>query len=82
MSRKTTDPAKIRLEINSNIFEAELPWDVSFQDLIDVFVGLCSAATYGDKTDLYRRIYDSLDEQYASDEEYERRKQECPEMFK
>lgn len=80
--RTTVSPAKIRLELHDKIYECELPWDSSFFDLLDVFVGLCSTATFGDKSKLYQVIYDKLEEQRLSDEDFERRRKENPILFK
>ena len=69
--RLTVSPMRIRLESHENVFEWEGPWDSSFDDILDVFVGLCSAATYGDKSELYSLIYNRLRDEYAAKEQLE-----------
>ena len=82
MNRKVTDPIKLRLESGNTLLECETNWDSTFNDLLNIFVGLCSAAGYGDKSQLYENIYNTLDEQRLSDEEFERRRKENPILFK
>lgn len=69
--RLTVSPMRIRLESHENVFEWEGPWDSSFDDILDVFIGLCSAATYGDKTELYQMIYNRLQDEYTAKEQLE-----------
>lgn len=69
--RLMISPMKVRLESHENVFEWQGPWDCSFDELLDVFIGLCSAATYGDKTELYKLIYNRLQEEYAAKEQLE-----------
>lgn len=76
------NPLKIVLEANNNRFEWTGPWDSDFDSLIEIFLGLCAAAGFPDKKDLYEFIYNKVQEEHDSLEEYERRKKECPTMFK
>ena len=69
--RFTVSPMRIRLESHENIFEWQGPWDSSFEEVLDVFVGLCSAATYGDKTELYKLIYSRLQDEYEAKKQLE-----------
>lgn len=82
MSRKTTDPVKIKLESGPNSFECETNWDSSFNNILDLFIGLCSAAGFGDKSELCQIIYNKLEEEHFSDEDFERRRKENPILFK
>lgn len=65
--RTTTSPCKIILETHNHIQTWEGPWDSDFETLLDAFIGLCSVATYGDKSELYKYIYDFLQEEYNSE---------------
>ena len=75
-------PMKLILESHGNKYSWEGSWDSDFSKLFEVFLGLCSTATYGDITQLKDTIYNNLQEERDSLEEYERRKRECPAMFK
>lgn len=75
-------PMKLKLESHGETYSWEGNWDSDFLKLFNVFLGLCSIATYGDISKLKEVVYDSIQEEKESLEEYERRKQECPAMFK
>lgn len=74
-------PMKVILESHGNRYEATLPWDCDFYKLLDTFLGLCSTATFPDKHDLYESIWQKVEDDHISEEEYEKRKRECPELF-
>ena len=67
-------PLKITLETNNNKFEWTGPWDSDFDTII--------ASGFSDKKNLYELIWEKVQEEHDSLEEYERRKKECPAMFK
>lgn len=52
-----TSPTKLTLEQFGKKFEYTGHWDITFSELLEVFLGLCSAAGYSDKTKLYEFIY-------------------------
>lgn len=79
--RTTTSPMKITLEMHSNVFTWEGPWDSDFDSLMNVFIGLCSAGGFADKTHLKRHIHDIVEEEILSEEEYEQRKKDNPILF-
>lgn len=68
MNCKETSPMRITLESHGDIYKWEGAWDSSFDELLDIFVGLCSTATYGDKSELYKHIYDRLNEEYLAED--------------
>lgn len=57
-----TSPTKLTLETFGKKFEYTGHWDITFTELLDVFLGLCSAAGFSDKTKLYEIIYEDIKE--------------------